>query len=287
MQEHTKDLVSQLRERYGELSKGQRRIADYILNNPQESAFLSINDLSRESGSSPATITRFSRMLGFAGYQEFQRALYDSQLQQMPFGKLKTELQRVDTEKGERTEERILSTLQSNIRLLEELYTPQNCAALESSAAILRGARRIYVAGNGSSYAVAYLLGFMLRRLYDNVQLLEVSPAALAAALCDVRAEDCLVVAAYSRYTKVTCSAVSYCKKVGCPVIAVTDSLTSQVALDSTHALVAPRDEYFSPVSAMAMCSCLFAALGEHDAQRMLARMDQQDKLALGLGVYL
>ena len=224
--------------------------------------------------------------MGCSGYQEFQREVYDARLQQTPFSKLKSELQRVDSSDGD-GEDPILLALRSDAQMIESLYTQQNRVALDRSTTLLRKARRIYILGNGSSYAVAYLLGFMLRRMYGNVQLLEASTGALSSTLCDVSAEDCLIAVAYSRYTKLTCDTVSYCRKKGCAVIALTDSLTSQVALESTEMLIAPRDEYFSPVCAMAMCSCLIAALGQYDAPQMLARMEQQDQLSLEFGVYL
>ena len=284
MQETEKNLIDQIRESYPTLSKGHQKLADYIINNSKEGAFLSINDLSRETGVSAATITRFVRVMGRSGYQEFQREVYDARLQQTPFSRLKSELQRVDSLDGE---DPILLTLRSDAQMVEDLYTQQNRAALNRSTTLLRKARHIYILGNGSSYAVAYLLGFMLRRMYGNVQLLAASTGALSSALCDVSAEDCLIAVAYSRYTKLTCDTVSYCRKKGCAVIALTDSLTSQVALESTEMLIAPRDEYFSPVGAMAMCSCLIAALAQYDAPQMLARMEQQDQLALEFGVYL
>ena len=286
MREIGKNLIEKIRESYPSLSKGHQKLADYIINNPKEGAFLSINDLSRETGISAATITRFVRVMGCSGYQEFQRKVYDARLQQTPFSKLKSELQHVGSSDGV-GEDPILLTLRSNAQMIGDLYTKQNRAALERSTTLLRRARHIYVLGNASSYAVAYLLGFMLRRMYANVQLLEPSIGALSSTLCDVCAEDCLIAVAYSRYSKLTCDTVSYCRKKGCAVIALTDSLTSQVALESTEMLIAPRDEYFSPVCAMAMCSCLIAALGQYDAPQMLARMEQQDQLSLDFGVYL
>ena len=204
MQKTGKNLIDQIRESYPTLSKGHQKLADYIINNPKEGAFLSINDLSRETGISAATITRFVRVMGCSGYQEFQREVYDARLQQTPFSKLKSELQRVDSSDGD-GEDPILLALRSDAQMIESLYTQQNRVALDRSTTLLRKARRIYILGNGSSYAVAYLLGFMLRRMYGNVQLLEASTGALSSTLCDVSAEDCLIAVAYSRYTKLTC----------------------------------------------------------------------------------
>ena len=61
--EQTKDVVTQIRTHYDSFSKSHRRLADFILENLHEVAFLSINELSQRTGISPATITRFARRL--------------------------------------------------------------------------------------------------------------------------------------------------------------------------------------------------------------------------------
>ena len=144
MQKTGKNLIDQIRESYPTLSKGHQKLADYIINNPKEGAFLSINDLSRETGISAATITRFVRVMGCSGYQEFQREVYDARLQQTPFSKLKSELQRVDSSDGD-GEDPILLALRSDAQMIESLYTQQNRVALDRSTTLLRKARRIYI----------------------------------------------------------------------------------------------------------------------------------------------
>ena len=92
--EQTKDVVTQIRTHYDSFSKSHRRLADFILENLHEVAFLSINELSQRTGISPATITRFARRLDFQGYPDLQRGLYEHQKQWAPFGQLKSLLRR-------------------------------------------------------------------------------------------------------------------------------------------------------------------------------------------------
>ena len=70
-----KDIASKMRSLYGTFSKGHQSLAEFILNNPQESAFLSISELSNRTGISAPTITRFVHKLGFNGYAAFQREI--------------------------------------------------------------------------------------------------------------------------------------------------------------------------------------------------------------------
>ena len=51
------------------------RVAEYILKNPQAPLTLSIGDLADEAGTAAATVTRFSRGLGFKGYASLRVAI--------------------------------------------------------------------------------------------------------------------------------------------------------------------------------------------------------------------
>ena len=284
--EQVKDIVNQIRENYDAFSKSHKKLADYILDNPGEVAFLSINELSQETGISPATITRFTYKLNFQGYNEFQRGMYEHQKQRVPFGQLKS-LLRSEASDDVSGQDPLQSSIQSNIRLLESLDTPQLRASFMRAQEILRQARTIYIAGHRSSYATAYYLAFMLQQMYDNVRLIETTSSNLPAVLCDVGVQDCLVVVSYARYTSVSYEIVSHFHRAGCKVVALTDSLTSPIALKSTEVLVAPNGENFSPVSAITLCNSFITSLGRLDAQRTLERMELQDKIALEHRIYL
>lgn len=284
--EQTKDVVSQIRENYDSFSKSHRKLADYILDNPGDVAFLSINELSQVTGISPATITRFAYKLEFQGYNEFQRGLYEHQKQRAPFGQLKS-LLRSETTEQQGGQDPLRGCIQSSMELLESLDTPQVRGAFQRSLEILRSARTIYIAGHRSSYAAAYYLAFMLQQMYPNVRLVELTASNLPASLCDVGAEDCLVVISYARYTSVSYDIVSHFHREGCKIVAVTDSMTSPIALRSTEVLIAPNGESFSPVGAIALCNCFITSLGRLDAQRTLERMERQDKIALEHHIYL
>lgn len=279
------NIFDDLRAMYLSLSKSHQKIADYILENRQSGAFLSINDLSKATHSSPATITRFVRKLGCSGYAEFQRLLYNNQIQQAPFGEMKTLLRSACNEKD--SSNALLSGINANMGILNSLYSPQLQKAFDNTCSILHKARNIYVEGQRSSYTTAYYLHFMLSRMYENVRLIDTSASVFPSQLSAVGKEDCLIVVSYSRYTKISYDIASFFHKEGAKVIALTDSATSPIALQSTEVLVAPNDRYFSPICALTVCTSLIAALSQTDAPSTLNRMEKQDKIALDHGVYL
>ena len=48
------------------------RVADYLLENPQAPLTLSIGELAERAGTSAASVTRFCRLVGYAGYVELR-----------------------------------------------------------------------------------------------------------------------------------------------------------------------------------------------------------------------
>ena len=284
--EQNKDLITQIRTQYGLLSKSHQKLADFLLDNLNEAAFLSINELSQKVGISPATITRFAQRLGFQGYPDFQRGVYEYQKELAPFGQLKSLIRR---EGGGREAggDLLQWTIQNNIHLLEALYNSQLHDAFQRATQILHLARTIYIAGMRSSYATAYYLAFMLQQMRGNVRLLPTSTSDFPTALSDVGEEDCLVVVSYAKYTRASYELVTHFARAGCRIIALTDSLTSPLAREAAEVLIAPNGGNFSPVGAITLCNCFITSLGQLDPQQSLERMELQDKIALEHEIYL
>ena len=86
----SKDILSVIQTNMSTFSKGQKRIADYILQNYDKAAFMTASKLGKLSGVSESTVVRFASELGYDGYPSMQRAL-----QEMIRSKL-TSIQRIE-----------------------------------------------------------------------------------------------------------------------------------------------------------------------------------------------
>ena len=69
------NVLLRLREVQPSLSSTERQIAQFILDNPDETTTLTIRDLARRSFSSPSSVVRICRVIGFQGYKELRHAL--------------------------------------------------------------------------------------------------------------------------------------------------------------------------------------------------------------------
>ena len=69
------ELISRIDARYGKMSKGQKRLADYVKGNYDKAVFLTAAKLGEIVGVSESTVVRFATQLGYSGYPGFQKAL--------------------------------------------------------------------------------------------------------------------------------------------------------------------------------------------------------------------
>ena len=67
--------ILRIRGLYPSLRPAERRVADYVLANAAAVVRLSSTELGERSGTSDATVVKFSQRLGFRGYQDFKIAL--------------------------------------------------------------------------------------------------------------------------------------------------------------------------------------------------------------------
>jgi DNA-binding MurR/RpiR family transcriptional regulator len=68
----TDGVLVRVRARLPEFTGALRRVADEVLSDPAAAARATIVELAERSGTSPATVTRFCRALGFEGYAELR-----------------------------------------------------------------------------------------------------------------------------------------------------------------------------------------------------------------------
>ena len=73
----SKHLISNIQSQYTRLSKGQKLIAQYILNNYDKVAFMTACKLGETVGVSESTVVRFANALGYSGYPKLQAALQE------------------------------------------------------------------------------------------------------------------------------------------------------------------------------------------------------------------
>ena len=141
------NTLMQIHSMYDSFGRGERKLADWILKNTSELISLSISDLAAACGCGEATVVRFSKRLGFSGYQALKIHIAKE---------AGTNLTGSLAFTPEDTALEIYSKHISDIALtLEKTKNFLDQEVLKTVAEALLGARAIHVLGLGSSAPVA------------------------------------------------------------------------------------------------------------------------------------
>ncbi len=255
----TSDLNTKINENYGKMSKGQKLLANYIIDNYDKAVFLTAAKLGEIIGVSESTVVRFATFIGYSGYPEFQQAL-----EAMVRAKLNT-TSRVEITSGGIEQNGVLRTVLSS-DALKIKNTMENIdeAAFASAIDIICNARRIYVVGIRTCAPLAQFLAFYLNMIFDNVINLQTSSTSeLFEQMIHINEKDCIIGISFPRYSMRTLKALEFANNRLANVITITDSIHSPMNLYSSCNLIAESDMHAVVDSLVAPLSVINALIVE------------------------
>ena len=207
----TADILACIQNKMNSFSKGQRRIAAYILESYDKAAFQTARDLGKSVQVSESTVVRFATQLGYDGYPEMQKALQGMVLNRL------TSVQRMELgTKRLRQEDVLNSVLQADMERIRTTGEKIDRDAFDGAVEALLNAHTIYILGVRSSSALSSFLCYYLRYLFDDVrQLMLSSESEALEALVRITPQDVLLGISFPRYCSVTMRAMELARSRG------------------------------------------------------------------------
>ena len=220
---------------YPTLSKGHKKIADFIRNNYEKASFMTAASLGKAVGVSESTVVRFASNIGFDGYPELQKYLQEAVKSHL------TSVQRMDVAASRYGGDDFIDrAFMTDIEMIKKTRDNISREAFSKSAEAINKAKKIYILGVRSSAALASFAAFYLRFLYENVVLIDTSASSeLFEQMFRIGEEDVCIAISFPRYSNQTVKALSFAKSRGATIISITDGEMSPIAPYATHLLVA------------------------------------------------
>lgn len=256
-----RDLLTIISQMSPQFSKGQRLIANYIVNHFDKAAFMTAFKLGTTVGVSESTVVRFASEVGFSGYPELQKAL-----QELIRNKLTT-VQRMDVTSDQLENGNVLARvlgkdIEKIRRTLEETSERDFAGAVDA----ICSAKTIYIIGVRSSSALATFLSFYFNHIFSDVRLINTnSRSEMFEHIMRIGEGDVFIGFSFPRYSKRTVQAAHYARANGAKVIALTDTGKAPIA-DAAHFLLMARSDMISFVDSLvaplSMVNALIVAVG-------------------------
>lgn len=156
------ELLKNIRGGYLRMSKGQKRIADYILSDYDKVAFMTASRLGNHVGVSESTVVRFATALGFQGYPQLQKALQEIVRERL------TSVQRIELTGSIDRSQVLHKVLKADLSNLRQTLEQLDVTAFDNVVESLCKAKTIYILGLRSSAPVAHFFGIQSQLYFSK-----------------------------------------------------------------------------------------------------------------------
>ncbi len=278
------DLIKNIQNKFNTLSKGQKQIAEFIINNYDKAAFMTASVLGQTVDVSESTVVRFANALGYNGYRDLQKELHE-----LVKNKLTT-VQRLSMSGEYSNKENALKkAMRKDVENIEKTINEIDLKTFQNSIKLILEAENIYILGLRSSSFLAGYLGFYLNFIIKNVKVIISGPNDVFEQLFRADSKDLIIGISYPRYSKRTLEALDFCREKGCRIISITDSIISPASKDSDISLIASSDMLSfvdSLVAPMSLINALIISIGMEKKEEITSSFEDLEYIWNKYNVY-
>lgn len=280
------NILQRIKDRQGDLSNQQAKIAAYLMEHYKEAAFMSATQLAQIIGVSQATIIRFSQFLGFSHYSFFLEALQSL---------LKAELtsyERLQLSIGQNNggQSSLFDIVPREMQTLEKFlnYFPQ--LSFEKIVDRICSCRKVAIVGTRGSASLAQYFSYFLGKVKRNVTAISCGATKSYDYFLDAGPDDLVVGIAFPRYPRETIEIMQYCRDRRLPTAGITDKIDSPLANVVDTAVIIPitfSTIFDSYCSALCLFNIIVTAVGRNNRKESEALSGEFERLAAARNVFM
>ena len=272
------DFSQIISDNYRNLTKSEKRIANYLRKNQEESAFLSAGEIADRLGLSEATLVRFARTLGFSSYPAMRTILQEAFRHRVTHStRLRSRLDDL-REAGDIFDRLVVSEIDYLTLSLETI----DRQSLNRAVEMILSRKRIFIFGVGPSVSLVNLMEIRLGRFGWQIVPLTTAGREMLEPLLLMTDQDLLFVICFFDISGALQLILDYANESKCPVIMLTDTLGSIIGDKADVVLSAKRgpvSEFHSLVVPMTIINTLLLAVAQEDQGYVMTNLDKLDQM--------
>ena len=271
------DVSQVIGEKYSQLTKSEKRIANYLNKYQDEAAFLPAGEIANRLHLSEATMVRFARSLGFESYPALRTLLQDNFRHRVTHStRLRSRLNELRESGG--IFDRLVT---SEIDYLTEALHTLDRQAIDDAVELLRTHFRVFAFGLGPSVSLVDLLEIRLTRSARHVIPLKTSGREMLEPLLLMNSDDLLIAFGFYNLTPNLQMVLDHANKNNTPVILITDTL-GPIVMKQVNVLLSARrgpvSAYHSLTVPMTIINTLLLMLSQVDETHVMPNLDLLDE---------
>lgn len=255
-------------------TKNEKIIYDFLLTK-KESIFLYTEvDISRMTGISQPTVSRFWRKIGYSNLKEFKDSMKEFQNLSSPSAKFKSILSS-DKFHYKNYAKRSISLIEDSVNKISE-------HDFNKAVNLFITSNKIFTHGIGPAESLCSLLNFRLNRFGLDMNSISASGQSLYEDLININKDSLIVLFLFSHYHPETHVIIDYAKEVGCKVIILTDILIKPFDDDNITTFYVSRGElleFHSLVGPLFFIESIIVAIGISKENEPLDKLHKLEEL--------
>ncbi|MCQ8211145.1 MurR/RpiR family transcriptional regulator [Cetobacterium somerae] len=256
------------------LTKGEKKIAEYIISNPEKVSDMSALDLGKVLNTSDASIVRFSKNIGFKGFSDLKTYL---KIQINSFKKPQNKI----LEKWNNFQsgnDIVNKVIKSDLKNIESFLLQIDSNKVEEAVSVLLSTKKVFIVGMGCSRGVAQFISWHMKRIGINVELLQESGIGLLESLIHLKGEDSVLLFTFPRYLTDEVQISKLVRKKGAKLILVTSELFSEISMNSDiiFKVAVDNDSFFnSYMVPMELCNIILTSIYEKNKDQIYKDLEE------------
>ncbi|OEC03315.1 transcriptional regulator [Lysinibacillus sphaericus] len=213
-----------IKKRFVRLSKGQRKVAQFVMSNPTVVIANGAAEVGRQANVSESTVIRFCYAMDLSGYVELQeeiRSYLNSQHEGVP-------PQQTYTASKQRTSS-FAKIMQRDMQNIQDTIHLVNDKVLQKSSKWMHEADTIYILGTRQAASIANWLSYTLKTLRPNVKQLRTDSDDLVQQINSMGERTTLIVFSCDKHSNDVKTIVEIAKMKKVKIIAITGSALSPI----------------------------------------------------------
>lgn len=220
-----KELKQLIQKHYESLTKSQKIVADYVIDNFDSIPFKSVHQISESTSASVASVVRFCQKIGFKGFLQLREEIgktLESRIQ-------KNEIFSLIDDSKTRNDDLLSSIAKQEISNIEETVNLIDRTNFDKAIELIITADKVYTAGLGVSYLLAEILAYQLNQVAVNAANLIHNQSSFMEQILYAKKNELIIAFSFPPYSKETINTVKFAKQKGLKIISVTNKTSAPI----------------------------------------------------------